>query len=196
MADHQQPIQVVSLYHLTIISHGISNEYAASGSGLGNWSDAYVKAAVLVAKMSNEEKSNLTIGISAPNGCSGNSGGAASVGFGGLCLQDGPSGVRGTDLVSSFPSGIHIGATWNRALANKVATFMGAEFKRKGGKICQVPFADDLADCATLVHVALGPVVGPLGRVVRGGRNWEGEVLFHSRTRIVLTLFLRFCQRS
>jgi hypothetical protein len=23
-------------------------------------------------------------------------------------------------------------------------------------------------------HVALGPVVGPLGRVARGGRNWEG----------------------
>jgi beta-glucosidase len=24
------------------------------------------------------------------------------------------------------------------------------------------------------VNVALGPVVGPLGRVVKGGRNWEG----------------------
>lgn len=24
------------------------------------------------------------------------------------------------------------------------------------------------------VHVLLGPVVGPLGRVVTGGRNWEG----------------------
>ncbi|KAH0528842.1 hypothetical protein TsFJ059_003654 [Trichoderma semiorbis] len=33
---------------------------------------------------------------------------------------------------------------------------MGYEFKRKG------------------VHVALGPLVGPLGRVATGGRNWEG----------------------
>jgi hypothetical protein len=33
---------------------------------------------------------------------------------------------------------------------------MGGEFKTKG------------------VHVALGPVVGPLGRVAKGGRNWEG----------------------
>ncbi len=33
---------------------------------------------------------------------------------------------------------------------------MGAEFKAKG------------------VNVALGPVAGPLGRVARGGRNWEG----------------------
>lgn len=33
---------------------------------------------------------------------------------------------------------------------------MGDEFKKKG------------------VNVLLGPVVGPAGRVVRGGRNWEG----------------------
>lgn len=34
--------------------------------------------------------------------------------------------------------------------------YMGAEFKNKG------------------VSVALGPVVGPLGKVAKGGRNWEG----------------------
>lgn len=33
---------------------------------------------------------------------------------------------------------------------------MGAEFRRKG------------------VNLLLGPVVGPLGRVVEAGRNWEG----------------------
>jgi beta-glucosidase len=33
---------------------------------------------------------------------------------------------------------------------------MAGEFKAKG------------------VQVALGPVVGPLGRVAVGGRNWEG----------------------
>lgn len=33
---------------------------------------------------------------------------------------------------------------------------MGGEFRAKG------------------VNVALGPVVGPLGRVASGGRNWEG----------------------
>lgn len=32
---------------------------------------------------------------------------------------------------------------------------MGAEFRKKG------------------VNVLLGPVVGPIGRVVSGGRNWE-----------------------
>lgn len=34
---------------------------------------------------------------------------------------------------------------------------MGGEFRKKG------------------VQVALGPVVGPLGRTTTGGRNWEGE---------------------
>jgi beta-glucosidase len=33
---------------------------------------------------------------------------------------------------------------------------MAGEFKAKG------------------VQVALGPVVGPLGRIASGGRNWEG----------------------
>jgi beta-glucosidase len=84
--------------------------------------------------LSNEEKNNLTLGFSANNGCSGTSGGVASAGFAGLCLQDGPSGVRGVDMVNSYPSGIHIGATWNQILANDVGSYMGAEFKRKGGK--------------------------------------------------------------
>jgi len=35
--------------------------------------------------------------------------------------------------------------------------YMGEEFKNKG------------------VSVALGPVVGPLGKFARGGRNWEGK---------------------
>jgi beta-glucosidase len=33
---------------------------------------------------------------------------------------------------------------------------MGSEFRNKG------------------VNIALGPVVGPLGRIAEGGRNWEG----------------------
>jgi beta-glucosidase len=37
---------------------------------------------------------------------------------------------------------------------------MGGEFRKKG------------------VQVALGPVVGPLGRTVTGGRNWEGWYSF------------------
>lgn len=37
---------------------------------------------------------------------------------------------------------------------------MGGEFKTKG------------------VQIALGPVVGPIGRMTTNGRNWEGRMKF------------------
>ncbi|AEO63458.1 glycoside hydrolase family 3 protein [Thermothielavioides terrestris NRRL 8126] len=73
-----------------------------------------------------------------------------------MCLGDAGNGLRGTDFVSSWPSGIHVGASWNKALARQRGAGMGGEFKTKG------------------VNVLLGPVVGPAGRVVLSGRNWEG----------------------
>lgn len=47
--------------------------------------------------------------------------------------------------------------SWNRNLTHARAHAMGGEFHRKG------------------VTVALAPaVIGPLGRIAQGGRNWEG----------------------
>jgi beta-glucosidase len=82
---------------------------------------------------------------STTNGCSGVSGGVSRLGFPGLCLQDAGNGVRGTDGVNGYPSGLHIGASWNKSLAYLRAQHMGAEFRRKGA------------------NVALGPVAGPIG---------------------------------
>lgn len=93
---------------------------------------------------------------STTNGCSGNIPPVERLGFPGLCLSDSGNGVRGTDGVNGYPSGIHVGASWNRDIALQRAQYMGAEFKAKG------------------VNIALGPVVGPLGRIAEGGRNWEG----------------------
>lgn len=107
--------------------------------------------------MTNEEKTNITYGFqSTINGCSGMTGSVPRLGFPGLCLQDAGNGVRGLDMVNAYPSGLHVGAAWSQDLALKRGRYMGAEFKRK------------------CINVALGPVVGPLGRVARGGRNWEG----------------------
>ncbi|EMC91282.1 glycoside hydrolase family 3 protein [Baudoinia panamericana UAMH 10762] len=126
------------------------------GYGAGNWSDAYRKAEVMVTLMTLEEMNNVTLGVvDSSNGCVGISGSAPRLGFPGFCLHDAGNGVRNTDGVSGFASGIHIGASWNATLAYERAQFMGAEFKRKG------------------VNVALGPVVGPIGRIAEGGRNWE-----------------------
>ena len=70
--------------------------------------------------------------------------------------------------MSAFASGIHVGASWNKNLAYQRARYMGGEFRAKGA------------------NIALGPVVGPLGRVAVGGRNWEGDLIPANRRHITL----------
>ncbi|KAL2841857.1 glycosyl hydrolase family 3 N terminal domain-containing protein [Aspergillus pseudoustus] len=125
------------------------------GSGAGDWASAYVKAKAFVAKLSDDEKVNLTAGVTSTTACSGTIQGIPRLGFPGLCLNDAGNGLRGTNYVNSWASGVHVGATWNRDLTKKRGEYMGNEFRTKG------------------VHVMLGPSVGPLGRVAEGGRNWE-----------------------
>jgi len=124
--------------------------------GSGPWAAAHAKAVALVSMMTLEEKSNITVGTSTSTGCSGVTGSVPRLNWPGLCLSDAGNGLRNTDFVNGWPSGISVGASWNRELALQRGTQMGGEFKTKG------------------VNVALGPVVGPLGRVFEGGRNWEG----------------------
>lgn len=78
--------------------------------GLGPWSDAYSKAQTFIDQLSLEEKVNLTGGTTVDNGCSGNIAGVPRLGFDGICLTDAGQGVRATDFVSGFPSGISVGA--------------------------------------------------------------------------------------
>ncbi|KAL5362002.1 putative beta-glucosidase M [Aspergillus floccosus] len=126
------------------------------GTGTGSWAVAYQKARAFVSQLTPEEKVNLTAGVTAETGCSGTISAIPRLNFPGLCVSDAGNGLRGTDYVNSWPSGVHAGASWNKKLARQRAFHMGTEFHKKG------------------VHVLLGPVVGPLGRVVEGGRNWEG----------------------
>ncbi|KAH6712503.1 putative beta-glucosidase M [Leptodontidium sp. MPI-SDFR-AT-0119] len=127
------------------------------GEGTGDWASAYQKAKHFVAQLSNEEKASLTYGVvTTANGCSGNIPGIPRLGFPGMCLQDAGNGVRNTDFVNGYSSGISVGASWNKQLARERANSMFHEFRAKG------------------VNVPLGPVVGPLGRLAEGGRNWEG----------------------
>ncbi|KAK7952278.1 beta-glucosidase [Apiospora aurea] len=120
------------------------------------WVDSVGKAVVLVRNMTREEKVSLTTGAPSGTGCSGSIPPISRLEFPGLCLSDAGNGLRATDFVSGWPSGIHVGASWNKILARQRAVNMGMEFRTKG------------------VNVALGPVVGPIGRVIQGGRNWEG----------------------
>ncbi|GFF81658.1 probable beta-glucosidase M [Aspergillus lentulus] len=131
------------------------------GKGLGDWAPAYRKAKAAVKKLSNEEKNNITFGYNSYalanfSGCAGLSLPLPRIGYPGMCLADASNGLRGTDFVNAYPAGIHAGASWNRSLVYHRGLYMGEEFKAKG------------------VNVINGPVIGPLGRTARGGRNWEG----------------------
>ncbi|KAF4784956.1 beta-glucosidase [Colletotrichum scovillei] len=126
------------------------------GRGKGIWKNAYERATNLVSQLTLEEKVNITRGFAGDNTCAGNTGSIPRLGWPGMCLHDAGNGVRATDLVNSYPSAIHVGASWDRNLTYQRGYYMGQEFKSKG------------------VNVLLGPNAGPLGRTPLGGRNWEG----------------------
>lgn len=88
--------------------------------------------------------------------CVGNVGSIPRMGMRGLCLQDGPLGIRLSDYNSAFPVGVTAGASWSRAIWEDRGYKMGSEQHDKG------------------VDVLLGPALGALGRMPLAGRNWEG----------------------
>ncbi len=104
--------------------------------------------------MTLDELVNITRGFPGP--CVGNTGEVPRLNIPAFCFYDGPAGVRGQEFVSAFPAGIHVAATFDRGLMHRYGRALGAEFHGRG------------------INVALGPVAGPLGRIARGGRNWEG----------------------
>jgi beta-glucosidase-like glycosyl hydrolase len=121
-----------------------------------DWKASYSKAAKLVSRMSLAEKVNATTGTGWQMGpCVGNTGTADSVGWRGLCLQDGPLGIRFADSVTVFPAGITVAGTWDRTLMRRRGEALAQEMRGKG------------------VNVMLGPAVLG-GKHPAGGRGWEG----------------------
>ncbi|KAL9932528.1 hypothetical protein V8E36_008645 [Tilletia maclaganii] len=122
----------------------------------GTWTTGAAKAKALIARMTLDEKVNVTTGADGYT-CTGNTGAVPRLGLRSLCLNDGPSGVRGALNVSQFASPITVAATWDLELAAQHASAMGAEFAGKG------------------VNIMFAPVSGgPLGRSVLAGRSSEG----------------------
>ena len=74
--------------------------------------------------------------------------------FGGICLQDGPAGVRFSKSSQSWQAGINTASTFNKTLMYEVGKAQGKEFREKG------------------IHVALGPAMN-IQRNPQGGRIWE-----------------------
>ncbi|KKK12894.1 hypothetical protein ARAM_007475 [Aspergillus rambellii] len=139
----------------------VPHAYSASvptGPGIdqAEWLAARHKAEALIAKMNVTEKSIIVTGTLYGGVCSGNIAAIPRLNFGGVCIQDGPVGVRLADLASVFPAGLTVGASWDKDLIYDRGRALAEEFRAKGS------------------HVLLGPVPGPLGRNPLGGRNWEG----------------------
>ncbi|RDL36358.1 Glycoside hydrolase [Venustampulla echinocandica] len=126
-------------------------------AGDGDWAAAYTKAKAALGKLSNQDKVNMVTGSGWQKGpCVGNTVAINSINYPALCLQDGPLGIRYAQQVTAFPAGITTGSTWDPSLMYARGYAIGEEAKGLG------------------VHVQLGPVAGPLGKIPTGGRNWEG----------------------
>ncbi|KAG5362955.1 putative beta-glucosidase A [Yarrowia sp. B02] len=122
-----------------------------------DWTDALDQSLEILAQLTLPEKVNITTGTGWMGGaCVGNTGSVPRLGLKGLCLQDGPLGIRLADFVNVFPCQNAMAASFDRSLVHQRASALGYQSRLKG------------------VDVFLGPVVGPIGRHATGGRNWEG----------------------
>lgn len=145
-----------SLLHLALAT-GLALLTGQANAQTLDWTEAYSKANASLAKLTLEEKITIITGIGWGQGpCVGNTAPVATINYPQLCLQDSPVGVRYATNVTVFPPGIQAASTWDIDLMRQRGEYLGAEAKDSG------------------VHVLLGPVAGPLGKIVEGGRNWEG----------------------
>lgn len=80
-------------------------------SGNGEWRQYVDQARLLVSQMTLEEKVSMTGGVAQTNNsCGGFIPPIPRLSFPGMCLADGPAGVRAAELVNGYASGIHAGA--------------------------------------------------------------------------------------
>ena len=123
------------------------------------WDKAYEKASQKLKEFSTKEKLSLLYGTqnlalkTSEGGCVGAIDPIKDK-FGGLCLQDGPAGVRFTPNTTSWQASINTASTFNKTLMYEVGKAQGKEFREKG------------------INVVLGPAMN-MQRSPLGGRIWE-----------------------
>ena len=127
----QRYIRLVSSYldHSFLLSHIIT----ANITGSGGWAAALSQAQGFLAQLNLTEKAYLVTGVDGP--CVGSIAPIPRLGFGGLCLQDGPAAMRVADFSSVFPAGITTAASWDKTLIYLRGVAMGQEFRGKGANI-------------------------------------------------------------
>jgi len=120
------------------------------------WDEADQKASTFMSDLSEAEKIDIVTGYMNMQGtCVGNIKPNNRKGFKGLCLQDGPAGVRFNDGTSTtWQAGINNAATFNKELLYQIGKDQGSEFYAKG------------------INIALAPSMNIL-RAPASGRVWE-----------------------
>jgi beta-glucosidase len=120
------------------------------------WEEADAKAREWCADLTNEEKISLVTGRENMTGvCVGSIDPIERKGFKGLCLQDGPAGVRfAKGTATSWQAAINTASTFDRALLRKVGEAQGNEFYQRG------------------INFALAPGMN-IQRAPASGRIWE-----------------------
>ena len=97
-----------------------------------DWDAATTRAEAFVNQLNTSEKVDMVTGGFDVGSCIGNIGPVERLSFRGLCFADGPAGVNRADLVSVFPAGITVAATWDADLMYQRELALGAEFRAKG----------------------------------------------------------------
>ena len=85
------------------------------------WKEAYKKAKKFLKSFSYEEKYRLFYGdYNVSKTCVGGISPISERGFPGICLQDGPAGVRPSDYTTTWNAAINLAATFNRDLVYEI----------------------------------------------------------------------------
>ena len=105
-----------------------------------SWEQAYEIAKNKLKNWSNDEKYLLFYSTENILGkCEGSIDGNLKRNFPGICLQDGPAGVRFSKKTTSWQASINTASTFDRDLIYKVDYAQGKEFKDKGINIMLSP---------------------------------------------------------
>jgi beta-glucosidase len=102
-------------------------------TGGGGWDAAYGQAQQFLSQLNITEKAWLVTGVDGP--CVGNIAPIPRLGFGGLCLQDGPAAIRVADYASVFPAGVTTASTWDKTFFFQRGAALGEEFRDKGAHV-------------------------------------------------------------
>ena len=147
------------VFGIYLLKKDSDSEEAKSKLNFTTWAEAHEKAKEKVKEFTTEEKLSLLFGTqnmvrkSEDTDCVGAIDPIKDK-FGGICLQDGPAGVRFSTGTQSWQASINTVATFNKTLMYEVGKAQGKEFRNKG------------------INVALGPAMN-IQRNPQGGRIWE-----------------------